>query len=141
MGNKNLVVVFRSDLFRRYPRTIVSAVQAKPDAQGKPLFDKDHLPDDACLRQWPIFQGSIGQDVTFFGFPLTPQQAQEYWIVLEEPPSGYTFLNDDKDNEQPLRDRQDFLPQHVASDGGGYAKQRRTDPTRVLIKGGEPIPE
>jgi hypothetical protein len=134
VGNKNLVVVFRSDLFRRYPQTIVSAVEAKKDGQGKPLWDDQNLPDAASHREWPIFQGSIGDDVTFFGFALTPQQAQVYWIVLEEPPSGYTFYNDHADNAPVLLEPD-------ANDGGNYARQRLTDPTRVLIKGGEFIPE
>ena len=134
VGNKNLVVVFRSDLFRRYPQTIVSAVEAQRDPQGQPLWDKDHLPGSQSPREWPIFQGSIGEDVTFFGFGLTPQQAQDYWIVIEEPPSGYTFRNDHADNAPDL-------PASPSADGGNYARERLTQPTRVLIKGGEFIPE
>jgi hypothetical protein len=136
VGNRNLVLAFRSELFRRYPEAILSAVEAEKDGQGNPLFEREHLPDETAPRTWPAFQGAIGEDVTFFGFELTPEAARNYWFVLEEPPTGYRFLNDHLDNAQVLPPAN-----QTANNGGDFAAQRLYDPTRVLIKGGEFIPE
>ncbi|MCB9152649.1 MAG: hypothetical protein H6649_01155 [Caldilineae bacterium] len=124
-GSTNLVLLVRSDLVRRYPATLVSAVEALQD-NGQPVFGPGHEPPDDAPRTWPIFQGSIGEDVTFFGFDLTPEQARGYWLILEEPASGYRF-------------RADVGP--TANNGGDYAAQTLNIPTRVLISGAELIPE
>lgn len=125
-GSANLVLVIRSDLFRRYPATLVSAVQAMEDAAGDPLFGRGHEPAENAPRAWPNFQGSIGEDVTFFGFDLTPEQARRYWIVLEEPASGYRFRSDQNS---------------TATNGADFAAATLNIPTRVLISGPELIPE
>lgn len=125
-GSANLVLVIRSDLFRRYPATLVSAVQANQDAAGDPLFDPGNEPAANAPRTWPIFQGSIGEDVTFFGFDLTPEQARGFWIVLDEPPTGYRFRNDQGPN---------------VNNGADFAAATLNIPTRVMISGAELIPE
>jgi hypothetical protein len=33
----------------------------------------------------------IGDDITFFGFPVPPEALKDHWVVLEEPPAGYRF--------------------------------------------------
>ena len=119
----NLILVFRTDLFRRYPSTIVSAITAALDGNGDPDFDEQAAPDGSEPRHWPVFQGSIGDDVTFFGFPFTPQQGEGMWFLLEEPPPGYRFRNDGSPADGP--------------DGAEFARARFNDPTRVLIRGGE----
>ena len=42
-------------------------------------------------RVLPTFTGTIGPDITFFGFPVTPEALATHWVVLEEPPAGYRF--------------------------------------------------
>ena len=80
------VVAFRTPLFRRYPATVVYLYKAKPGwvppAEGEALtVDRvDHT-----------FTGTIGEDLTFFGFPLAPQELATHWVVLEEPPAGFRF--------------------------------------------------
>jgi hypothetical protein len=118
---QNLILVFRTDLFRRYPDTIVSAIAAAVDGNGDPDFSEAAAPDGSGPREWPVFQGSIGEDVTFFGFPFTPQDAQNMWFVLEEPPPGYRFRSSGTD----------------APNGADFARVRFNQPTRVLIRGGE----
>ena len=130
---ENLVFVFRSELFRRYPRTVVSSVKAKITGVNP---DWEHLPDAAEPRVWPLFQGTVGDDITFFGFPMTAEEARLYWFVLEEPPTGYRFLNDADANQD-----KGLLPMPTADDGGSFAAQRIHQPTRVFIKGGQIIPE
>ena len=118
---QNLILVFRTDLFRRYPDTIVSAIPAAI-VNGQPNFDEAAAPDGSQARQWPVFQGSIGEDVTFFGFPFTPQQGEAMWFLLEEPPPGYRFRSDTAAD---------------AANGADFARVRFNDPSRVLIRGGE----
>jgi hypothetical protein len=118
----NLVLVIRSELFRRYPETLVSAVPAHLDGDGQPDFDPDHAPDDTVARSWPIFQGTITDDVTFFGFDLAADDVRRHWIVLEEPPAGYRFRSD---------------LSGPAADGADFARLRLNDPTRVLISGAQ----
>ncbi|AKF86651.1 hypothetical protein MFUL124B02_30905 [Myxococcus fulvus 124B02] len=119
----DLVVVFRSDLFRRYPRTLVYVTQAAL-VNGEPDWHAE--PDLASGRLLPTFQGSIGEDITFFRFDLDPQAARKWWVVLEEPPSGYTFRND--------------VGLGGAQDGADFADHTFNDPLRVLIRGEALIP-
>jgi hypothetical protein len=96
------------------------------DADGNPDFSEEAEPTGEEPRIWPVFQGNVSQDVTFFGFPLTPVEGRRCWLVVEEPPPGYRFRSD--------------LATPVPADGANFASSRFNDPTRVLIKGGELIP-
>jgi hypothetical protein len=111
-----LVLVFRSDLFRRYPQTLVYVAPA-PIVGGQPNWEAD--PPFTGDRLLPIFQGGIGDDVTFFRFDLEPVTVGSWWIVLEEPPSSYTFDN---------------VPT-TAKDGAQFAHDTFHKPLRVLIPG------
>jgi hypothetical protein len=82
----NLVLLIRADLFRRYPSTVVSAVEAKwgPDGKTRQLGD---------TRKWPLFRGTIGTDLNFFGFDVPDPQGVDnaaagsnagWYFVLEE---------------------------------------------------------
>lgn len=74
-----IVLLIRADLFRRYPNTLVSACQLNGERT-------------LGTRQWPIFQGQIGDDCNFFGFNITdpvnaanPSGGKPGWyFVLEE---------------------------------------------------------
>ena len=46
-------------------------------------------------RKDPTFIGTIGPDITFFGFPVPPEALAHHWVVLEEPPAGYRFYHED----------------------------------------------
>ncbi|MFI7602521.1 hypothetical protein [Actinoplanes sp. NPDC049681] len=73
----NLVLLLRGELMRRYP--------------GAALYL-----ERAGERRDVILAGTIGTDVAFFGFPLTPAQARDGWFaVLEEPPAPARFGLDD----------------------------------------------
>jgi hypothetical protein len=83
-ANGNLCVFFvRASLFARYPNAVVSAVQAQWSGSVRTL---------STTRQYPIFRGDIGPDVTFFGFEIAdprgsddPSKAQPGWyFVIEE---------------------------------------------------------
>ena len=57
-GN-SLVLLIRAGLFRRYPNAVVTAVQAAWSGGVRTLTG---------TRQYPLFRGQIGADITFFGF-------------------------------------------------------------------------
>jgi hypothetical protein len=81
----NLVLLIRADLFRRYPNVMVSAVQAHWNSDGKTRRLGD-------TRKWPLFRGTIGADLNFFGFDVTDPRGADsaaagdagWYFVLEE---------------------------------------------------------
>ena len=56
-----LALLVRSDLFRRYPNALVSACPAVWSGTTRLT---------GTTRQWPVFQGQIGNDCRFFGFDI-----------------------------------------------------------------------
>jgi hypothetical protein len=56
-----LALLVRSGLFRRYPNALVSACPAVWNGTTRAM---------GTTRQWPIFQGQIGDDCRFFGFDI-----------------------------------------------------------------------
>ncbi|MEO8506229.1 MAG: hypothetical protein ABI593_01210 [Betaproteobacteria bacterium] len=115
---RQLVLVFRTDLFRRYPRTLVYLTPAAK-AVGKPDWMKDatFAPNTA-----PVFTGEIDEDLVFFGFPVPPEALVDLWVVVEEAPPGYRF-------------DVGKLNASGAGDGGKAAKDAFALPTRVLFRG------
>jgi hypothetical protein len=78
-----LALLIRADLFRRYPNALVSGCQAVWNGKTRAL---------GRTRQWPIFQGQIGEEYRFFGFDIDdpfglPDPAANkpgWYFVLEE---------------------------------------------------------
>ena len=115
------VVVFKTTLFRRYPSTVVYLYPVVPDSDWKPPDESDDLTGD---RKLPTFTGTIGKDITFFGFGVAPDALKTHWVVLEEPPAGYRFYQ--KPEVGPFAG--------VAGDSASnFAYQRFALPVRVLI--------
>ena len=82
----NLVLLIRADLFSRYPNTVVSAVQATWNGTNRQI-------SAAAARKWPLFRGSFGTDLNFFGFDITDPRGPDapsvggaagWYFVLEE---------------------------------------------------------
>jgi len=102
----DLVLVFRSELFRRYPKTL-PYLTPDPRFEGGP-------------RLLPTFQGGIGEDIVFFRFGLkADERALDWWVVLEEPPSGWSFRND-------------VLVDAAINNGADFAKLTFKGPIRLL---------
>jgi hypothetical protein len=127
-GKRDLVIAFKTALFRRYPSTIVYLVKAPEGSedtllQQTPLLTHEPTPDGRTNRDFfgPIFHGALDPDLHFFAFDVDPGKLDEYWLVLDEPPSELRFRND--------------LPD--ADDGANYAKRKIDTPTRVAISGAE----
>lgn len=126
-SGRDLSVVFRTTLFRRYPHTVVYALPATLLANGQPNWNDN--PPDGAQPVIPTFQGNIGDDIVFFRFPLTPEAARNWWIVLEEHPAGLHF-----DNEKPDANLS------AITDGATFAATTLHNPVRVLIRGDSLIP-
>ena len=103
----SLVVVLHTELFRRYPATLVylapdagipaawGDVPKIDDLQqvGDPHIDGlPHVGDPKVRREYPSFSGTLNPDLVFFGFDVPPSAANDHWVVLEEPPPGPRFL-------------------------------------------------
>lgn len=123
------VLLFRTSLFRRYPNTLIYAVPAMLDA-GEP--DWELPPQGNTGSRYPVFQGNLGADMVFIGFDMTPDEARNHWIVLEEPPSGYEFRS-----QQNLENEGDPMAAEArnAQSSAEFAKATLNQPTKVLIRG------
>jgi hypothetical protein len=120
------VVVFRTTLFRRYPATVVYLYEA-----GDFTPPDDDTPLDPNKRQDPTFTGTIGPDVTFFGFAVAPAELGKYWVVLEEPPTGYRFYAAEQNLE--VEDEPPAGTPHPDDRADVFAYYRFAVPVRVLI--------
>ncbi|HYP09704.1 MAG TPA: hypothetical protein VER03_26000 [Bryobacteraceae bacterium] len=123
-AGSDVILVFRTDLFRRYPKTLIYLVPpvmngANPDWNVDP---------NVASRVLPSFQGQVAEDIVFFRFDVSPANARKHWVVLEEPPIGITFRNDKAVGGG-------------VTDGASFAIATIDQTTRVLIPGAALIPE
>lgn len=127
-SGSRLVIAFRTDLFRRYPSTLVYLVKPKPGSDLDTLLKKtpelEHTADGRADREFfgPIFAGKITPEITFFAFDVTPGDLDQYWLVLDEPPAELRFRSD--------------KPQGKIN-SSIFAKSTLDQPTRVAISGKE----
>jgi hypothetical protein len=119
-GNRDLVMVFKTDLFRRYPSTLVYLSPMNNDSilqGGTPDFI-----NGPCLA--PKIKGSISDNVTFFIFDLNPDKLPEYYLVLDEPPAELRFRTDTP-----------FVLAPPNTNSAAFAAATVDTPTRVVIDG------
>jgi len=92
----NLVLLVRSELFRKYPNTTIYAQKA---AWADDLRQAHVLADDGdpASFQVPILRGNLDPDVTFFGFGLKPEDARGnaqdpgWFFVIQQHPTQPRF--------------------------------------------------
>ena len=114
-----MVLLIRGDLIKKYPHTVVYAVEAVPgsanSARRRPAlreyFDPNLDADKNLLATlpdpiFPIFSAHLPEDMFFFGFPFSEEDArtkngQGYFFVLEERVSETRFGLDLAPNEPP----------------------------------------
>lgn len=79
---KQVVLLVRSALFRRYPSAIVYAVPAVKAGKGR-------QPGPQTSEVQPLFRGALQPDVTFFGFEFDPAVATGdpgwYFVIQQQP--------------------------------------------------------
>lgn len=105
---QRIVLLLRSSLLGRYPRTLIYVVQAMQDPKTgqrtlagpqTALEAEDYENFFKATRLFPIFQGSLTPDVTFLGFDLTPEVAYGdrtnkipgWFFVFQQPPTELRF--------------------------------------------------
>jgi hypothetical protein len=109
------VLLLRSDLLRRYPGAIVYLSRATQ--QG------DDLVLDESTSMLPVFRGDVPPDVTFAGFPITPDALRAagdpWWFVIAQPPAEPRFGLDDPAADTPAipATASDLAWTHMAPDG------------------------
>jgi hypothetical protein len=98
-----VVLVFRGEVLRRYPHTIVYAVRAQWVAgRRRPVAVPPGLAvtDSAHPERYPAFGGTIPPDISFFGFDLPddvrghpdPAAGKPGWFfVFQQPPAQTRF--------------------------------------------------
>jgi hypothetical protein len=76
-GDKQLVLVIRGELLKRYPNTVIYAQKAIDDGKGNKVIKVKDLTLDEFDKQlkFPLFRAEIDPDLRFFGFDLTIEKA------------------------------------------------------------------
>jgi hypothetical protein len=97
----SLVLVIKGGLLRRYPDTVIYALEAQWTADKS-----EREPAPGGERRDPVFGGSLGRGLSFLGFDLTraealgavdtagmpiPGGAAGWFFVFEQPPIGARF--------------------------------------------------
>ncbi|ALL71389.1 hypothetical protein K788_0001812 (plasmid) [Paraburkholderia caribensis MBA4] len=146
VGQRDLVILFRSDLFRRYPSTLVYLVRipTAPASLDDALKAAPNFEYTAATRNTrpyigPMFQGAIASDLVFFAFDIDPDTLDQFWLVLDEPPSERRFrgVEPDGDPYAGTTPRDDAGQPPAAPDAGParFAVRVIDEHTRVAISG------
>jgi hypothetical protein len=108
---RQLVVVFCTDLFRRYPGTFVYL--APPTGNW--------VDADLNQRVLPVFTARITAKLVLYAFPCAPEALEKFWVVVEQQPPGIRF---DRTKDDPL-----------AVSSAARAAAMLEPPVRVLLAG------
>jgi hypothetical protein len=105
-GEKQVVLVIRGELLKRYPNTVVYAQKAIDDGKGNnALRETDPTPHQFDIEfKFPLFRAEIDPDLRFFGFDLTipkakgdvdsidfPNDKRGWFFVIQEVPGEPRF--------------------------------------------------
>jgi hypothetical protein len=124
-GEKQLVLVIRGELLKRYPNTVIYAQKAIDDGHGNKVVRETDLTPAQFDKElkFPLFRAEIDPDLRFFGFDLTTEKAEGaidshdfpndklgWFFVIQEVPGeprfgmdiAYERTHDNNDN--PLDD-------------------------------------
>jgi len=93
------VLLLRGELLRRYPNSVIYAVEAvRKDGQLE-------LSSAPAAERHPLFRGMLKPDITFLGFDLTKEQATAdpgWFFVIQQQPTEPRFGMDVADFDRPL---------------------------------------
>lgn len=96
-GRQDLVIAFRTPLFRRYPSTLTYLVRPGENVDDRLKAPPDFTIPPNPVDRWcfgPIFFGVMEPDLVFFAFDVDPDTLAQYWVVLDEPPMELRFRSD-----------------------------------------------
>jgi hypothetical protein len=143
-ATKQVVLLVRSILFRRYPNAVVYAVPAVREGSGR-------KPGAQADERHPLFRGALQPDVSFFGFELDADEATGdpgWYFVIQQQPTEPRFGFDVEiefggATHVPLAalPAGHALPAGTqwARNGAHMARITRQQPVRVAIHAGELI--
>jgi hypothetical protein len=115
---EKLVVVVRSPLFRRYPRTLLFLA---PNSTSPPVWTRGRV--DLTTPVMPQFVAAMGPDLTLFAFDVDPDVVQTHWVVVQEMPEGIRFVRTSP----------------VVTHAGAWAAANLDTPLRVLLPGPDTV--
>jgi hypothetical protein len=139
---EQLVLLIRGDLFKKYPDTIVYAVNSVPRNVDKPPMGQPMVP---ALREfmrgsdsgknrvlndnppiYPIFRGDLSSDLSFFGFPFDEAKALGKYMIVEQAIAGSALrfgldMPQEGVNRENLKDWYDLAWHHFSSHNGRAA--------------------
>ncbi|MFN2139784.1 MAG: hypothetical protein ACK2U5_04850 [Candidatus Promineifilaceae bacterium] len=130
---ENLVLIFKSQIWRRYPETLVYLLPEDPLSDRQP---KD--PNWQAVHIEPNLHVEIGPDIVAFGFPqvdaLLDAQGKitlnKHWVVIEQVPRGINFYNVNKLEGQAAMNM-------INGNSAQFADIAFAPPVRVLIHGSQ----
>jgi len=116
----NVVLLVRGELFKRYPTAIVYAGKAKRVDNKRVLDETD--------ERYPIFRGTLPNDITFLGFNLSQADArggtqaspEGFFFIFQQQPTEPRFGLEPVENPSPITDWSDLAWTNF---GGGGAFQ------------------
>lgn len=122
-GRQDLVIAFRTPLFRRYPSTLTYLVGPGGNLDDRLKAAPDFAIPGNPADRWcfgPIFFGVMEPDLVFFAFDVDPGDLDKYWVVLDEPPTELRFRSDQgwaKPNSAEIAEHIIDRPTRVAISG------------------------
>lgn len=115
-GAGEAVLLLRSELLRRYPGSIIYLCRGKNTSADDPQLDESTITT-------PSFRGDFPPDISFVGFPVTPEQLRAttnpWWFVIAQPPAEPRFGLDDPTPTTPIKptSASDLAWNHMSADG------------------------
>ena len=121
----NLVLIVRGELLHRYPNTIVFAGKAMKDPKTGEIV-LDETPGADVHYKHPIFGGTLGTDITFFGFNLTADEAKGndpsaplgYYFAFQQVPTEPRFGLEPSEMTAPVPYWSELAWTNFATGGG-----------------------
>ena len=126
----SLVLIIRGDLLKKYPNTVIYAIDARDNGNGGPVPGLSEFLDGGAeaVREFPVFSGTLGADITFLGFPFVDGEGK--FFVLEERVSEARFGMDAPGigGSPPLETWNDLSWDHMSLNEGDYVNAQTPTP-------------
>jgi hypothetical protein len=132
-AGENVVLLIRGELLRRYPNSVIYAVKAVKQSDGRLVLstlEADEKP--------PLFRGTLKPDVTFLGFDLTRTAAiadPGWFFVIQQQPTEPRFGMDAADFSKdvpPLTTWNALSWQHMAGTAEELAALSHASAQKVM---------
>lgn len=130
-AGRQIVLLVRGELIRRYPNAVLMAWRARRDANGKQELIDPPADDDIEL---PVFQGKLNPDIIFAGFKIRDVELQAdpgwFFLVQEQPTEPRFGFDEPPENGllTTLTGWRDVSWGHIGVPSGGYLALSSADP-------------